>query len=467
MSYLKVGDYFPKSEEDENRIKKYKENKLLFEGSHDEVFKNIQSKLETPDEVAMTYLVANYCGLISKLSADMLFGENPVIRIADNDPADDRLQELINKNKLLTNFYESGLGNSYRGDSCMRVRFGKKTKYSTESEILIEHQNPQYYFVEQALDNIRQIDRQIIGWEFYVEEEIGFKQKYLKMEIHEPGKIYNYLYKMSGNRVTAELDIGEMFEDLQEEEDLLVDDFVIVHIPNWRTDDRLWGYSDYLDIRSLQDEANNRISQISRVLDKHADPKMRGPAEAMDDNNNVDVTGGKYFPYRVGEPIPEYLTWEAKLDASFKEIDLMLKMMFLVSETSPEAFGLSESGVQESGRALKYRLMRLLSKIKRKERYYDEGIKHLLYIAQLMDVAYIDGSNYEPERPGIEWRDGLPDDEVEKADITDKLNRARAISMEEKIRYNHPDWDDDKIQKEITRLEGELAEERTTQSFAL
>lgn len=466
MSYLKVGDYFPKKLEDENRIKKYKENKLLFEGSHDEVFKNIQSTIESPDEVAMTYLVANYCGLVSKLSADMLFGESPVIRIGDNDSANDRLQELITRNKLLTNFYESSLGNSYRGDACMRVRFDKKTKYSEESEILIDHQNPQYYFVEQSLDNIRQIDRQIIGWDFYVENESGAPQKYLKIEVHEPGRIYNYLYKMSGNKVVAELDIAEMFPETKEEEEQLLNDFVIVHIPNWRTDDRLWGYSDYLDIKSLQDEANNRISQISRVLDKHADPKMKGPAEAMNDSHEVNVTGGKYFPYRVGEPEPAYITWEAKLESSFKEVDLMLKMMFLVSETSPEAFGMSEGGVQESGRALKYRLMRLLSKIKRKERYYDEGIKELLYKAQLMDVEYL-GAKYEPERPGIEWRDGLPDDEIEKADVTDKLNRAKAMSLEQKVRYNNPTWDDKKVQEEVTAIESMMAEERASQSMVL
>lgn len=469
MTYLSKTDTWPPTQKDRNRLEKYKENKELFEGSHDEAFKDVQDKLNSNDVQAMTYLVMNYCGLLSKLSADMLFGESPEIS-GEEDAVDDRLKELMNQNNFFTNLYETALGSSYRGDACLKVRYGKRSKFKDDREVLIVPQNPNYYFVEHAPEDIREIERKVIGWKFKMDTTGNDVKdtKYLKIAVHEPNRIYNYLYEMNGQTVGKQvsLDTNNIAPNLEEEQETGIDDFLIVHIPNWRSDERYWGYSDYLDIKSLQDEANNRLSQISRVLDMHADPKMRGPAEAMDDEGRVPVTGSKYFPYERDGVKPEYITWSAKLESAFKQVDEILDAMFLVTETSPDAFGLEGSNLAESGRALKYRLMRLVSKIGRKRIYYDRGIKDILHLAQLMDVRH-NGGNYEPEVPSISWRDGLPDDFKEKSTITESLDRSDAISVEEKVRYNHPDWEEEKIQSEIGRIEAEIEEERTAGGPAL
>ena len=215
MSYLKKGDYWPLTEEDRKRVKRYKENKKLFKGVHDEVFKNIQLKLDNKDQIAMTYLVANYCGLLSKISADMLFGEQPSLKF-ENKAVEKRMEDLIKDNNLYTTLYESALGNSYRGDACYKVRYAKKSSYSDERCIIIEPQNPNYYFVEQADDNIRQIDRQIIGWDFLL-DDIGDgidDTHYLKLEVHEPGYIYNFLYKLHGALVQVEVGLIRLYRTL-------------------------------------------------------------------------------------------------------------------------------------------------------------------------------------------------------------------------------------------------------------
>ena len=56
--------------------------------------------------------------------------------------------------------------------------------------------------------------------------------------------------------------------------------------------------------------------------------------------------------------------------------------LFLFSETSPSAYGLDKGGVAESGRALKFRLLRTIAKKHRKQLYYDDGLKELLTTAQ-------------------------------------------------------------------------------------
>ena len=453
MSFYKRGDRWPPTKEDDERITRYEENEKLFRSNHQEVFKRVQQELDA-DEKALTYLVVNYCGLLSRLSADMLFGEHPKIK-AENDKTNKQLEEIVSKNNLYTSLYESALGNSYRGDACLKVRYGKRSKYKQELEPIISVHNPSLFFVEQSPDDIRQVDRQIVGW--LIDEEDKSWDR-LRLEVHEPGTIYNFLYRISGGVIQFEEDIREMYPDKKEMQETGVDEFLIQHVPNWRTDTDFWGISDYIDIKTLQDEANNRISQIARVLDKHADPKMKGPAGALDDNNRIEVSGSKYFPYSKDSVEPDYFTWEAKLEAAFKEIDYLLKMMFLVTETSPDAFGLSENNIAESGRALKYRLMRLLAKISRKKRYYDDGIKSALYVAQALQAD--NGTSYTPEIPIIGWRDGLPDDEVETATTTETLDRAGAISTEEKVRRNNPSWSEKRIDKEVARIQAQQAEER-------
>ena len=110
--------------------------------------------------------------------------------------------------------------------------------------------------------------------------------------------------------------------------------------------------------------------------------------------------------------------------------------------------------------------MRLLSKIARKKRYYDDAIKDVLYKAQLMDIEHNDQS-YEPERPSANWRDGLPDDPKEIAEETETLDRAGAISVDEKVRKNHPDWSEKRIQEEIAKIEAEKEEEKNTAPFTI
>lgn len=458
MSIFKAGQIWL-FEDFEKRRKQYDENKLLFKGDHYEVFAERQFSLEhlgdikTDEDIkdikAMTYVVTNYCGLLSKLAADMLFGENPTfITIGDISKADESIGELVINNNFYTLLYESALGNSHRGDSAIKVRWAKVPGLE-ERKALIEPQNPRYMFPIVDPGNKRYVKQWVLCW---IVKSPEYEEKLLRVEVHERGMIYNYLYKIRNHIVQSEVSFSKYFPGLEIEEvqETGIDDFLVYHIPNMRDDEDFWGYSDYIDIKSLQDACNNRFSQIDSILDKHADPKMKGPAGALDADGKIDVNAD-YFPYSKESVEPGYITWEAKLESAFKEIDYILKMMFLVTETSPAAFGLENGGVSESGRALKYRLMRTLSKTARKKRYYDPAIKWALLTAQKVENEWGKG-NYEPAEIEVEWRDGLPDDSLENAEEINLLESAGAISIEEKVRRANPDWSDEKIEEEVNKI---------------
>ena len=159
------------------------------------------------------------------------------------------------------------------------------------------------------------------------------------------------------------------------------------------------------------------------------------------------------LPYTDGVAKPEYMTWDGKLEAAEKQIDRLIELIFYISETSPAAFGMDKLSAQESGAALKKRLMRTLAKVNRKKLYADPAIKDVLEIAQMLDVEWAGGS-YEVERPTITWADGLPDDPKEEAEIVGMrvqngtLSQLTAIKMLDKC-------DDETAEKELERIQQE------------
>ena len=155
------------------------------------------------------------------------------------------------------------------------------------------------------------------------------------------------------------LNIFPEYAELPEEQETRYPGLLFEFVPNWRLDDEFWGMSDYYDLEGIFDELNNRVSRISRVLDKHESPKLILPPGIMKWDEQygrwyiekedleaieVDPTEAEKF----GD-LPRYLTWDAQLEAAFKQIDKLLEFAFIVSETSPDAFGLSKGEQQNRG----------------------------------------------------------------------------------------------------------------------
>jgi hypothetical protein len=119
---------------------------------------------------------------------------------------------------------------------------------------------------------------------------------------------------------------------------------------------------------------------------------------------------------------PEYIVWDASLASAFTEVEKLVDFLYLIAEISPDLLGMGE-GHSDSGRALKFKLMRTLAKTARKRLYYDQALKEMIYTAQVFAKANgltIDGKplNGDPVKPEIEWQDGLPIDDTElQADL--------------------------------------------------
>lgn len=435
------------------RLTRYNFNKQLFSGDHFSAFNiKVDNKDYNKTYAQLRYVVNNFAGLLSKVSADFLFSEAPSIKLpvidkanpytsGDGDginegkdasadsvvyetatpkanPNQEWLENLLFDNRMEVQLYESALTNSYKGDAVFKLRVGELHEPG-KSSIIIEQVMPDYYFPDLDNHNVSAEPKRV---ELAFAVDIASK-KYLFKEVHEPGTITNELYEMDGEKIVRQVDLSLYDADLQPVEETGIDRILVVHIPNWSDGTTHFGIDDYQDLVTLLYALNNRVTLVDNILDKHADPILAVPEGVLDEDGNVDRKHLGVYEKGQDKDKPEYIVWDAKLDSSFKEIDHLLDSLYMYSETSPSVFG-QQSGNNgrgsESGRALKYRLMRTVAKIKRKQRYYDFAIREIVYLAELLAIAHnvpALGVSFkgEAEVPSIEWPDPVPVDSYEQA----------------------------------------------------
>jgi hypothetical protein len=418
----------------EPRIKDYGRFEGLFLAQHQTIF-----KVKTGGPFQMSrYIVANFAGILSTLSADMLFGEPPDYLVTDeaNTGAADAVERLVGQNGLRVLSYEAALASSFRGDAVLKVRWGIRNPVDPEAEpeALIEEVPGSIYFPELSEDDIRQVNRVSLAWQKADPDPSKRNLKYVRVEEHEAGLIRNRLFRQAGGKV-EEVDITMLpeYAGLEPEVETGLMFIPVFHIPNFRYGSRFWGISDYVGLESLIEALNSRISSIDAVLDKHVSPKLAVPPSMMGEDDKIDRNKLDLIPLEAGEQIPQYILWDASLQAAYKEIDQLIELLFILSETGPSIFGLDKYGVAQSGTALRLRLIRTIAKINRKRLYFDGALKQVLYAAQLLEKQH-GGASYEPCPVSIAWADGLPEDMMEMVQLEAQRLASGNTSIESSIR---------------------------------
>jgi uncharacterized protein YggL (DUF469 family) len=404
---------------DRERIQRYAHSDKLYSGDHFGAFKIKLEKDFTERYQKIRYIVGNFAGLMSRVMADMLFSQNLKIDVQDNK-TQRFLDAVIEENDLYTQLWESGVCNSRRGDDVFKIRVGTRHKNDQQSSIIIEQFTPAMYFPVFNRQMARNTPEQDVIAEVFKEQGMTVLHK----EIHEPGLIFHEVYNYSPDdgRIIGTLS-PERF-GFVEREDTKVKRSLVFHVPNVRDGYGFFGTGDYVDLESLFFGLNNRVTKIDNILDKHSDPILAVPPGVLDENGKVRKEALGMFEVDNETPgfnKPEYIVWNANLDAAEKEIDKLIDMLYMFSEVSPATLGMEKNGIAESGRALKFRMIATIRKRNRKMRYYDMALKYMLMTAQELALAH--GVSVEklqpaaPEKPQIKWNDRIVNDEVEAVDI--------------------------------------------------
>ena len=403
LSFLAPGKPWP-PKEDKDRLDRYAYNRKLFENDCDEKYqrqaKRIERVIGQYRETISYHIALNYPKRVSVKTADLLLGEPPKW---DAGKQTDVLDMISARSSLIGgSLRETVLDISMCGDGLLYVR-------QTDQGGIIDIAAPETWFPVVSPDNVKSVTHHVLAWRYSVGEDDN-KRDYLKVVIHERGSYTEQEYMLDGGT------IGQLVRPEQTIPTGL-DDFAVIHIPNTTTSRSLYGQDDYADIDSIVDEIEVRLDQIAKVLDKHTDPTMQGPACALvkDERGNEVFPAGNYVinldengnTANVG-----YLTWDAQLSANFTMIDKLIDQLYTQSEMGAAIFGdvANKSGSIPSGTALRRMMISPLAKVSRIREKLDPALKKAFRMAAQLDGVRIDDIS-------ITWRDGLPDDPKESAEI--------------------------------------------------
>lgn len=455
FSFLDKGQPWPPPCEKE-RLEAYAANRLLYQGKHHEVFKD-WARLLREDLSTELLLILNWHKRLSKLWADFMLGDPPVIQTEGDKAQQAWLKDFLERTRLTSTAYEVALDVSRYGDGLFKLAY-------LDDAVQVWAQPPQYWFLVVSPTNIRDVRAHVIAWTGRAEAR-GFlgPQHLLWVEIHQPGRYERRVYRLQvrGEGVDTQARILDLLPDHPDTilpQDTAVKRPLVVQATGTRASDELYGSDDYADLETLVQEMEVRLGQVSKVLDKHADPSAYGPESSLERDPVTGIThfraGGRFFVVGEGESAPGYLTWDGGLEAAFKELEELKEQLYFISETSPAAFGLMKQGLAESGSALKRLLLAPLKKVARLRMHFDPALRETVLLANALEAAHGDA----PELGGVSiiWRDGLPVDDTEQAQTELARRNASTISRFQAIK-ERTGWDDERVEAEIERIAEEDA----------
>lgn len=471
IQYFGTGQMYPPVEHRE-RIDKYRRNRRLFKGEHFEVFKTFNGSKQRAD---LLYISINLAGVICKKSADFLFGETVQVKAGNGDSSKEQIafDKFTDDNGINILTYESALGNAYRGDSFVKVRYGQEYGGETPKEldppkVIIEPVNSEHVFPETTIYNKNKMLAYHVAVPVMVTVE-GEESWQLFVESHYAGRIEYRVYNLEaletkhyggyseviGWKVSGEVIEGRSVVYTG------VSMPLIVHIPNYATDDSWEGIDDLSEHIAIFDEINSRLTQIADILDKHSDPAMAVPSGILGEDSNGNPTfhvqRDKVFEVMgKDDVVPTYITWDGQLNQAFTELDKLVDLLLTTAEIPAVALGKSDGGGTSgtSGLAIKWRMNNLLAKINRKRQYYDRGLKQVYMLAQLLEQA-VGIADYKLTVPQLSFQDGLPKDDTQEATVMNiRTGGAKTISQKTAI-MRMENLTEEQADAEIARIQDE------------
>ena len=408
----------------------------------------------TGEQRNLLYVTDNLARLLTLKFTDLLVGEEPLIEPAEeNEVQAEALTRIAAQSRLHAKAYTAALGASIAGLSWLKVRL-------RGGKVILSAISAGYVFPEwEDRDDLllRSVEQRSV-------HQVGETQ-YLWVERHLPGRIEHELWLLDEagylkGRMPDLTPIGRSEPPVQETR---VDELLFVPVPNVCYEDEF--ASDYAGLESLFDNLNNRRSQISRVLDRHGDPKLQVPEEMFDADGNFRFVGYEALGLPPGATALSYLTWDAHLADQFQDVEETALTILRNAEMAPRLVGLKKGAGQEATETLRLEAITTLAKVNRKALFFRPALAAALRVAQKLENAWVPGRRYPVGDVDVTLRDGLPADEQRQTAI-----EADAVQARIRSRYRailNLSGDAEEAEEELTRMAEEEAGEPGSLTHAL
>jgi len=456
----------PQSERD--RLQRYEANRLLYR-THPQLPELVKYFAPVSAERRF-YLQLNLCAAVTDLLSGRLFAEGVVAKPPDASGSQEFLDFLYDDNQLGRLLLQGAQTASYSGDAVLKVRYD-----GDEQRVIVDWVHPSHFIpLTDPLNNKRMVGAQL--WEVLVVKQGTEKRSYLLIEQHEmrggEAWITNRLWRLTDgkrfNPLRDELALTDLpiTAGLKPEQPTGIDELLVVHVPNIDDPSAFFGIDDYARLLPVQNELNNRRTQVAHVLDKHADPLIAVRADLVGEDGKLQVSGGRAIPLPdvgAGSVPAMYLTWDGRLDQAEAEIREIVRFGCSLAGIDQAAIIPPEVGGPLSGRAIRLSQWQTQGTVGRRRLTWEPGVKRVLSIATKLGALYPLADVKQRPKPlyprdiTLQFGDGLPADEFEDAQQAVLLHGAELQSTETTLRVLHPTWTDEEVMAEVDRIKAERA----------
>lgn len=416
-----------------------------FKTAFAQTYSKICAKYPLDRTTSQTFIDLNLFYAMTDFYKNLLTNQGLYINV--NGSYQNIWNEIEKNNNFISVLKEVYVDVSRFGNGLFKVIFGK-------SGVEINSISPSCWFPVFNKGNINNIEGHIII--NTLSDFVNGKQyTYKLIEKHRKGSIEHELWTYQHDcyneklNVEKELEIPE-YDDFSE----LWKDFLIFPVKNSSQSDEYFGQSDYIRFKSVVEELILTVSQNSKILNRHANPKMTGSNENLEFN---PITGKSEFPNRDFIPVgrdgikAEYITADLQENAVQQHIKSMLNFFFILSKTPPQAYGLDITN-NMSGESLRKIFMNALTKIDDiKQVSFNSAIEKLVKCSMAL--------NHTPvNEVKIDWGNPIPEDKSELTDNYVKriqsgtISRLTAISELDNLSEFDANLEFEKIQKEKQTL---------------
>jgi len=383
--------------EDEARFEKYRVYKDLFFGDHEK-----RIRPEWLAEGNSNYKTYNFCRFISKVYADLMMGKGVEVKTG-SEMVDDYIADVVG---IADYMYNWVLQASVFGFVAIQIVSDSNGVdiLEIEPELIFPKFNSGSGYDYEWIAKKHYVDPgEVIdpegSWEFDKEGTGDGRDGIVFEERHYRGKIEYYLYVTAGNDILEMLPPRWYNRDLPELDgrkcvvETGIKEFLLMIIPNILFMKQF--VSDYDDIAPLQKSLNSRGTQIERILNVHADPKLMLPDSMQQKDHYTGQVSARglrdeviFVNHETAQSFkPEYLTWSAELSAAETEMTRDVNMLCTFAEISPMLISRNESGsFPESAVAYKLKMTPSLNRAAVKSRGFVRYTQRIMWVLiQLLD----------------------------------------------------------------------------------
>lgn len=341
--------------DDNYRLRDYARYRDLYRSNFAKPFHQVINKLlqryPLQGTTAQTLIEINLFKALTDFFKNLIANNDFEINVESNQ---DLWDEIAKENNFISVLKEVCIDNSRFGDALFKVAF-------VDDKVKIFSVCPDCWFPVFHNGNLNELDGHILLYDLKLN---GKDYKHIE-KIHK-GYIENEVWEVSNGLLSRRIEnIREFgFEEIDDFSDKW-DDFVLFHVKNSTESDSYYGESDYKCVISIIEEIMLTVSQNSKIINRHANPKLAGSIENTEMN---PATGERYVPNKdfilTGKDgtKPEYITADLQSDAIKTHIDTLLQFFYMLTKTPPQAYGIDLSG-NLSGESLKKIFMAAITKV--------------------------------------------------------------------------------------------------------